>query len=73
MITDDADYVPDFTWADRAMAAECADLSREFPGWDITWTSARGFRGTKGDLVRRGSSRTALRCLLALCEFRMAR
>ena len=72
MIADEADYQPGFSWADHAMAAECAEIGREWPGWTVTWTSMQGFRAQRGDDVRRGSSRTALRCLLALAEFQIA-
>ena len=72
MIADEADYRPGFTWADHAMAAECAAIGREWPGWTVTWTSMQGFRAQRGDDVRRGSSRTALRCFLALAEFQIA-
>jgi hypothetical protein len=61
---------------DRAQADECADLAREFPGWEITWTSTWGYRARKGDnripaCSSRSAvtSRSAIRCLLAVTEF----
>lgn len=56
--------------AEQAMAAECADLGREFPGWAITWTPSQGFRASKGsDEIGPCQSRSTLRCHLAQAEF----
>lgn len=55
------------------MLAICREIAEEFRGWAITWTPGGGFRGQRGDDVRQASSRTALRCQLALAEHRMAR
>jgi len=61
-------------YTDRAMASECAGIAREFPGWSVTWTTRWGFRASKnGNEIGPCTSRSAIRCLLAVTEFhRMA-
>jgi hypothetical protein len=52
----------------------CREIAREFRGWAVTWTPIAGFTARKGaDVIGPSSSRTALRCLIALAEHRMAR
>jgi hypothetical protein len=65
---------PALSRLDLAMAAECAKLGREFPGWEVTWTTTWGFRARKGDdEIEACTSPSAIRCLLAVTEHRMAR
>jgi hypothetical protein len=62
------------SWVERAMAAECAAIGQEFPGWTVTWTPMRGFRAAKdGDEIGPSSSMTAVRCLIAVAEYRSVR
>lgn len=56
------------------MLDTCRDLAREFRGWAVTWTPIAGFTARKGsEVIGPSSSFSAVRCLLALAEHRMAR
>ena len=74
MIIGEAYAVQEEDRALRAMAAECAAICQEFTGWEVTWTPTCGYRARKGtDKIGPTTSRSALRCQLALTEHRLAR